>query len=150
MGYMRIAMKFLLFILFLSNRVFVDSAFFSSDSPSRTKRTIISAVPQSPLSTTEAEDRRKESQKQNDPLLSLNLNLDAMAQSADAPVAQELLQRIRALHQEGYYESAPDVVSSNTVLKAWKEGNNPEKAYEYLQEMLEDDAKVDGKFSFKI
>lgn len=131
------------------NQCLVDSAFFSESSLSSRQQTSFplklssSALP----TTSEAEDRRKESRKQHDPLLSLNLNLDAMAKTADAPVAQELLSRIRALHQEGYYEAAPDVVSSNTVLKAWKEDNNPEKAYEYLQQMLDqDDVKVDGKF----
>lgn len=83
------------------------------------------------------EDRRKQSRSQNDPLLSLNLNLDAMAQNAAAPVAEQMLQRISALHEEGYYDVSPDIVSYNSVLKAWKEGNNPEKALEYLQQMLE-------------
>jgi pentatricopeptide repeat protein len=84
-----------------------------------------------------ADDRRKQSLEQgNHPLISLNLNLDALAQSAAAPRAQELLQRIHALYQEGYYEVSPDIVSYNSVLKAWKEDNNPAKAYELLQEML--------------
>lgn len=84
-----------------------------------------------------ADNRRKESLAQgNNPLISLNLNLDALAQSRAAPRAQELLQRIHALYQEGYYEVSPDTVSYNSVLKAWKEENNPEKAYELLQHML--------------
>jgi pentatricopeptide repeat protein len=85
-----------------------------------------------------AEERRRQSLKQgHHPLISLNLNLDAMAQSGAASRAQELLQRIHALYQEGYYEVSPDTVSFNTVLKAWKEDDNPEKAYEFLQEMLQ-------------
>lgn len=93
----------------------------------------------SPPSTTGqgADDRRQQSLEQgNHPLISLNLNLDALAQSGAAPRAQELLTRIHALHQEGYYEVSPDIVSYNSVLKAWKEDDNPSKAYELLQEML--------------
>ncbi len=84
-----------------------------------------------------ASNRRRESLAQgNNPLISLNLNLDALAQSRAAPRAQELLQRIHALYQEGYYEVSPDTVSYNSVLKAWKEEDNPDKAYEFLQQML--------------
>jgi len=60
-----------------------------------------------------------------------------MAQNAAAPVAEQMLQRISALHEEGYYDVSPDIVSYNSVLKAWKEDNNPEKALDYLQQMLE-------------
>lgn len=60
-----------------------------------------------------------------------------MAQNAAGPVAEEMLQRISALHEEGYYDVSPDIVSYNSVLKAWKEDKNPEKALDYLQEMLE-------------
>eukprot|EP00980_Cylindrotheca_fusiformis_P016962 scaffold5159_cov112-Cylindrotheca_fusiformis.AAC.16 len=95
-----------------------------------------------------AEDRRRQSRKQHDPLISLNLNLDAMAQNANGPVAQEMLHRIRALHQEGYYDVSPDTVSYNSVLKAWKEDNNPEKAYEYLQQMLKRDKTIADVISF--
>jgi pentatricopeptide repeat protein len=94
--------------------------------------------------TTGADDRRKQSLEQgNRPLLSLNLNLDALAQRRAAPRAQELLQRIHALYQEGYYEVSPDIVSYNSVLKAWKEDNNPDKAYELLQDML----RIDNSYS---
>ena len=87
-----------------------------------------------------AEERRQQSLKQgNHPLISLNLNLDALAQSGAAPRAQELLQRIHALYNDGYYEVSPDTVSFNSVLKAWKESDNPEKAYGLLQEMLSTD-----------
>ena len=89
--------------------------------------------------TTEAaNDRRQESLQQgNNPLISLNMNLDALARSKNAaPRAQELLERIHALYEEGYYEVSPNVVSYNSVLKAWKEGDNPQKAYELLQDMI--------------
>jgi hypothetical protein len=51
-----------------------------------------------------------------------------LAQSGAAPRAQELLQRISALCEEGHYEVAPDVVSSDSVLKAWKADDNPTQA----------------------
>ena len=122
--------------------IYIVFAFsFSSQVPSSSRQTILSkSILHSSVNTKEsAEDRRKQSRKQNDPLISLNLNLDAMAQSAAAPVAQELLQRIHALHKEGYYEVSPDIVSYNSVLKAWKEDNNPQKAYAYLKQMLDRD-----------
>jgi pentatricopeptide repeat protein len=98
------------------------------------------------VTETGADDRRKQSREQgNRPLLSLNLNLDALAQSRAAPRAQELLQRIHALYQEGYYEVSPDIVSYNSVLKAWKEDNNPDKAYDLLQDMLRIDYTADNK-----
>lgn len=55
----------------------------------------------------------------NHPLLSLNLNLDSLAKSGAPTRAQELLLRIEALHEEGYYAVAPDTVSYNSVLNAW-------------------------------
>jgi pentatricopeptide repeat protein len=87
-----------------------------------------------------AEERRQQSLDQgHHPLISLNLNLDSLAQSAAASRAQELLQRIHALYKDGYYEVSPDTVSYNSVLKAWKEEDNPEQAYELLKSMLNDD-----------
>jgi pentatricopeptide repeat protein len=87
-------------------------------------------------------DKRKASLSMgNHPLLSLNMNLDALATKAAAAAAdalaeheeedsgrqnlaahraQELFHRIAALYQEGYYSVPPDVVSFNSVLKAWK------------------------------
>jgi pentatricopeptide repeat protein len=136
--------SFVACILLLLSKVFVNS-FDSKPSNSRHQTTLHAYS----VSTTEgAEDRRRQSRKQHDPLISLNLNLDAMAQSAAAPVAQEMLQRIRALHQEGYYDVSPDTVSYNSVLKAWKEDNNPEKAHEYLQQMLELDEMIADVISF--
>jgi pentatricopeptide repeat protein len=70
------------------------------------------------------------------PLISLNLNLDSLAQMGAASRAQELLQRIQALYQEGYYEASPDIISYNSVLKAWKEYGQPEKALELLEHMM--------------
>lgn len=68
-----------------------------------------------------SQQRRKESLRVgNNPLLSLNLNLDALARAQAADRAQELYQRIAALHEEGYYAVAPDTVSFNSVLKAWQ------------------------------
>jgi PPR repeat family/Pentatricopeptide repeat domain len=85
------------------------------------------------------------------PLLSLNLNLDALASTSTpfegggegggGELAQELYQRISALYQEGYYAVPPDIVSFNSVLKAWRD--DPERALQFWeQEMvprIEDD-----------
>ncbi|KAG7336801.1 PPR: pentatricopeptide repeat domain containing protein [Nitzschia inconspicua] len=87
----------------------------------------------------ETDNRRLQSlqeQSTNNPLMSLNLNLDSLAQIGAASRAQELLLRIQALYQEGYYEASPDVVSYNSVLKAWKEHDQPEKALELLESMM--------------
>ncbi|KAG7370267.1 PPR: pentatricopeptide repeat domain containing protein [Nitzschia inconspicua] len=87
----------------------------------------------------ETDNRRLQSlqeQSTNNPLMSLNLNLDSLAQVGAASRAQELLVRIQALYQEGYYEASPDVVSYNSVLKAWKEHDQPEKALELLESMM--------------
>ena len=101
---------------------------FSSSSPSSTNT----------ANADGADDRRQQSLQQgHQPLISLNLNLDALAQQGAAPRAQELLQRIHALYQEGYYEVSPDIVSYNSVLKAWKEMRNPQQALELLQDMID-------------
>lgn len=74
----------------------------------------------------------------NNPLQSLNVNLDSIAKSSQkgaAARAQELLQRIEALHQDGYYAVAPDTVSYNSVLNAWAlsdEPDAPDKALQFL------------------
>ena len=82
--------------------------------------------------TTAATQRRQQSlQVGNDPLLSLNLNLDALARARAPERAQELYQRIAALHQEGYYSAAPDICSFNSVLKAWQ--MNPVRALEFWE-----------------
>jgi pentatricopeptide repeat protein len=77
-----------------------------------------------------SQQRRQESLDHgNHPLLSLNLNLDALARAQAAERAQELYHRIAALHVEGYYAVAPDVVSFNSVLKAWQ--SDPVQALEF-------------------
>lgn len=80
----------------------------------------------------------------NHPLLSLNLNLDSLAKSNEigaAGRAQELLQRIEALHKEGYYAVAPDTVSYNSVLNAWARSNDADGATRamelFLSEMID-------------
>lgn len=55
------------------------------------------------------------------PLLSLNINLDALSREGATDRAQELYSRIFALYEEGYYATAPDIVSFNTVLKGFSE-----------------------------
>ena len=82
------------------------------------------------------EQRRQQSLTHgNHPLLSLNMNLDALARAQAPERAQELYQRIAALYAEGYYATAPDVVSFNSVLKAWQQ--NPSKALEFWETALE-------------
>jgi pentatricopeptide repeat protein len=77
-----------------------------------------------------SQQRRQESlDAGHHPLLSLNLNLDALARAQAAERAQELYHRIAALHVEGYYAVAPDVVSFNSVLKAWQ--SDPVQALEF-------------------
>mmetsp|Transcript_6213 Transcript_6213/g.9550 ORF Transcript_6213/g.9550 Transcript_6213/m.9550 type:complete len:718 (-) Transcript_6213:54-2207(-) len=101
------------------------------------------------------------------PLQSLNLNLNSLAKQASsgssyghgaAARAQELLQRIEALHNEGYYAVAPDVVSLNTVLNAWaQDESDPDATSKALKLLLsyhstdedEDDAS-DNKTKNKI
>jgi pentatricopeptide repeat protein len=126
----------------------VVTAFDSQSSSSLRPRPPSSSSQLSSSSTTTtghgAEERRKQSLEQgHHPLFSLNLNLDALAQSGAAPRAQELLQRINALYQEGYYEVAPDIVSYNSVLKAWKIDENPTQAFELLQEILQNEEEDD-------
>jgi pentatricopeptide repeat protein len=72
----------------------------------------------------------------NQPLQSLNINLDSLAKSNQpgaAARAQELLQRIEALHQEGYYAVAPDIVSLNSVLNAWANSDEEDAAEKALE-----------------
>jgi len=88
-------------------------------------------------SVSASDDRRNQSLEQgHHPLWSLNLNLDSMAQAGAGNRAQELLKRIHALYEEGYYEVSPDIVSYNSVLKAWKEEEQPEAALELLETMI--------------
>lgn len=74
--------------------------------------------------------RRQESlELGHNPLLSLNLNLDALTRAQATDRAQELYSRIYALHEEGYYATAPDIVSFNTVLKGFAQ--DPAAAMEF-------------------
>ena len=82
-------------------------------------------------STTEKQRRRPRNQRQKsisqrDPIISLNMNLDYLAKSGqrDAHIrAEEMLQRIEALHEDGYYEKSPDVCSYNSVINAYGKVN---------------------------
>ena len=86
------------------------------------------------------QQKQKSLARGNHPLVSLNLNLDSLAKSGAAPRAQELLQRIEALHEEGYYQVAPDVVSYNSVLNAWARSSSEpvERAVELFQKQVLD------------
>jgi pentatricopeptide repeat protein len=76
--------------------------------------------------------RRQESRRVGrQALLSLNLNLDALARDQQGEQAQALYQRIAALHQDGYYDVPPDTVSFNSVLKAYR--NDPVRALEFWE-----------------
>lgn len=80
--------------------------------------------------------RRPSNNSINSPLQSLNINLDSLAKSNQpgaASRAQELFQRIEALHQEGYYAVAPDVVSLNSVFNAWAQSTEEFAAEKALQ-----------------
>ena len=95
----------------------------------------------SPSST--SDDRRNESLEQgNHPLWSLNLNLDSLAQAGAGSRAQELLKRIQALYTEGYYDVSPDIVSYNSVLKAWKEDEQPQAALDLLETMIHNERQA--------
>ncbi|GKY97317.1 hypothetical protein MPSEU_000690100 [Mayamaea pseudoterrestris] len=67
-----------------------------------------------------------------DPLTSLNMKLDVLARAEAPEHAQMLYQRIAALYEEGYYPARPDLVSFNTVLKAYKE--DPEGALAFWEQ----------------
>jgi hypothetical protein len=79
-----------------------------------------------------SQQRRQESLNAGrDALLSLNLNLDALAQGEHAAQAEALYTKISVLHQEGYYDVQPDTVSFNSVLKAHR--NDPIRALEFWE-----------------
>jgi pentatricopeptide repeat protein len=68
---------------------------------------------------------RQKSFSQRDPIISLNMNLDFLAKSGQKDAAircEEMLLRIDALHNDGYYEKSPDVVSYNSVINAYAHG----------------------------
>jgi pentatricopeptide repeat protein len=70
-----------------------------------------------------------------DPLLSLNVNLDALARGDATDRARELFSRIFALYEEGYYATAPDIVSFNTVLNGFRE--DPAAAIAFWEENVQ-------------
>jgi pentatricopeptide repeat protein len=79
--------------------------------------------------------------QQQRPLQSLNKNLHSLATSGQvgaAARAQELLQRIEALHHEGYYAVKPDVSSYNAVLNAWAKAFDDPEATQRAMELLND------------
>ena len=70
----------------------------------------------------------------HNPLLSLNLNLNALVREKAIDRAQELYQRIRALYNDGYYATSPDVVSFNTILKGLQD--HPSQALDFWHEQV--------------
>jgi pentatricopeptide repeat protein len=106
----------------------------SGDRPARTNH-----PHQHPHHRTSKERRNDSLRSGHHPLLSLNLNLDALASTSTTfeggegggELAQELYQRISALYQEGYYAVPPDIVSFNSVLKAWRD--DPERALQFWE-----------------
>lgn len=93
----------------------------------------------------DTDDSMKGSVGVNHPLRSLNMNLDSLASSGQqgaAARAQELLQRIEALHDEGYYQIAPNIVSYNSVLKAWA---NEQGGADHAMDLFVDMTEKDGQ-----
>ena len=78
----------------------------------------------------------------NNPLLSLNLNLNALTRAAATDRAQELYSRIFALYEEGYYATAPDIVSFNTVLKGLQD--NPAEAVAFWEQEISTRSSTDA------
>lgn len=84
------------------------------------------------VASQQQQQRRQESLNAGrNALLSLNLNLDALARGEHAVQAEALYTKISVLHQEGYYEVQPDTVSFNSVLKAHR--NDPVRALEFWE-----------------
>lgn len=79
--------------------------------------------------------RHRPSNYSNDPLLSLNFNLNALATEKASDRAKELYHRIGALYHEGYYAVSPDTVSFNSVLKALRD--NPKESLTFWEKVLE-------------
>lgn len=124
-----------LVLFFLSDGSFlltvVESFLLHSIVLQRTNSSPPSAVRYA-VTSSDPEQRRQESlDAGHDPLLSLNLNLDALARARAPERAQELYQRIQSLYKDGYYATPPDSVSFNSVLKAWK--YHPNKALEFWE-----------------
>lgn len=82
-------------------------------------------------SNTKPLNARQRSFTQRDPIISLNMNLDYLAKSGQKDAAvrcEEMLLRIEALHDKGYYEKSPDVVSYNSVINAYAHGRASNKS----------------------
>lgn len=78
-------------------------------------------------------DRSNAIAKGNDPLLSLNINLDYLAKSGRAIHAEELLVKIEKMFESGYYAIRPDNVSYNSVLNAY--AMNESEEYDSVKEV---------------
>jgi pentatricopeptide repeat protein len=119
-----------------------DQSISSSSSNSSSSLSLNSSSSSSTNSSSSSlslSEEQQQQQRRNHPLLSLNLNLDSLAQVGAGNLAQELLRRIQALYVEGYYQISPDIVSYNSVLKAWKEQDNPQQALELLESMIQEE-----------
>lgn len=85
-----------------------DSKTDSKTKPSSKKKRFYKKSGRPKKPSTWQEKRQKSLAAGNQPLLSLNLNLDALVRGNAPDRAQELFTRIRALHADGYYATAPD------------------------------------------
>lgn len=127
---------------FLTSRMSMQKKF--SFPPQRIRPCTTSLASTKDEYTRASDDRRNQSLEQgNHPLWSLNLNLDSLAQAGAGSRAQELLKRIHALYTEGYYDVSPDIVSYNSVLKAWKEDEQPQAALELLETMIRNEQETE-------
>jgi Pentatricopeptide repeat domain len=117
----------LLFLLLLCAVLVAAAQCLSATAPIDSSSSSASA-----FSGEQQQRRRQESLNAGrDALLSLNLNLDALARGEQADQAEALYTKITALHKEGYYEVRPDTVSFNSVLKAHR--NDPVRALEFWE-----------------
>jgi len=117
-------------------------ACFSSSRSPQIKAKLESALCATPQQGSQERRKAESLERGHHPLMSLNLNLDSLARGGAAPRAQELLERIEALYEEGYYAVSPDIVSYNSVLNAWAKQNAPEKALELLETLKKKSEKI--------
>ena len=119
-----------------SSRRFLQSHFPRNSDDFRLRQPFSSPITFAMSDNSSSQEKRLQSLVVgNNPLLSLNMNLDALARAQAAERAQELYQRISALHREGYYAVSPDVVSFNSVLKAWQ--SDPSRALEFWEQEVD-------------
>ena len=93
----------------------------------------------SPPSLSSKRQKQRSLIRGNNPLISLNLNLDSLAKKGAPVLAQQMLERIQKLHLDGYYDVSPDAVSYNSVLNAWarcQQVDAVERALQLFQDML--------------